>query len=1623
MFDERNNEWVTERARLRTVLDDAEWAAARLTTINAHYTDPEIATAMWAALQRLGFDSGAVLEPGSGSGTFIGVAPAGATMTGIELDPLTASIAQHLYPASMIRAESFADTRMPAGSFDAAIGNVPFSDVALLDPRFNRGRHTMHNHFIIKSLELTRPGGVAAFLTSSFTMDAQNPAARREMNNLADLVGAVRLPSGALRRSAGTEVVTDLLIFRRRLAGESRQDETWEQVTARRSGEHLYKVNAYYDRFPEHVLGNVEIGAGIYGSATMRVVAELQLTPQRLRAALDVVVAGGIDRGLTMTTAPEELIERRAARLAADSRTLEGSLVVETDGTFTQVTDGDRVPFTVPKAHAKELTALLELRDLTVAQLTAEAASLDDTVEIVEGRPGLLAAFNRYQNRFGPVNRYNERSTGRTDKDTGEEIRARVVPTAIRLLREDPMGAAVRALELFDEETQTAHPSAILTERVVAPRPEVLGVDTPADAIGVSLDRTGTVDLDLVSDLLGVSVPDARIALGALVFEDPGTGALIHAPEYLSGDVRAKRDVVAALVDERPKLQGNLDALNAVMPVDVPIEDIRPRIGAVWISAEEHQAFLNDVLEQRYVRVANPMPATWRVTGSYMNIQNVGDWGTRRKPGTDIAEALMNQRPVIVEDYVDNHNGGKTAVVNDVETQAAQEKAEAMQERFEAWVWEDPDRASRLSAEYNRRFNSIVLRDYTTAGEHLTFPGMAASIELQPHQRAAVARMLAEPATGMFHEVGAGKTYASIAGVMKMKQTGLVRKPCVIVPNHMLDQFTSEWLHAYPHAKLLAASTDDLPHDKRRLFVARITTGDWDAVVMTQNAFKLIRVTPETQAAYIDRELSMLREALDAANENGEDARSVKQIERAILRAEERHKEALNKPHDPGVSFEQTGIDYLVVDELHMYKNLTTVSNISDAAIPGSQMAKDLHMKLEYLRGEHGPRVITGLTATPLANSIAEAHVMTRYIRPDLLENAGVLAFDAWAATFGQLVTKPELAPTANGTYRMHTRFARFQNVPEMLRLWRVFADVKTGEDLNLPRPAIRARADGQRLPEVVVIPPTDEMVAFMDRISELAQQIKGRPGKGEENMLTLVGRARRAETDLRLLGHPQAKGWGKLDEVASRILAEWQSTRSLDYRDPTTGEPSPLRGGMQLVFMDLGTPTGNGWNAYAGLKQLLIAGGIPAYEIRFIHDAPKTRDKKALFAAARAGHVAVLLGSTATMGVGTNVQTRITAMHHVDAPWRPADVEQRDGRGVRQGNQNAEVAIFRYVVEKSFGGYIWQGVARKAGFIGQIMRGRLDVREIEDIGPMEIGATQMSAVGSGNPLALEYAEAKADVARLRRSETAFHRGEQMLASDRRTANVTIRQEIERLGDLRTALSRRQDTRGDAFTIELRGDHFNRRPDAAAAIAAWAHRHQIAAMYTGGAGRDLGALGNLGGFDLTARAHTAFDEHWVAVRVHGIPDLVVDVPAHSLVDSPNALITKLENALARLESRIADTELTIENAQRAIRDIDARAGATFKYAPDLAAARNRITEIEQRMASSAHYAPSSEATPPPAAVGAKTSEPSRLTRPLRQHESALGPPLTAALRDQGLDRSEYDTAPAPGKRPQQERQC
>lgn len=1538
--------FAEERAEVRELLDDKEWAAARRNTLNAHYTDSSLVQPVWDAIRSLGFRRGRVLEPGSGSGNFIGHAPDGAEMVGVELDPTSAAISQLLYPDAQIVNKPFQELRLPPDSFDLAIGNVPFGKYKLHDPLDNPGRHhSIHDHFILKSLARVRPGGYVALVTSRYTMDSEDDSARRAMYDMADLVGAVRLPEGAHQRAAGTNVVTDLLLFRRRDSSDhtrSRGDDSWLTSSKTDIGGYEIPVNDYFQKNPKNVLGRMTVGSGQFTDHDLTVKGDSN-TLVSMRAALGRIVADAKTAGLGYDASQQNA--DLSLNLAGDAR--DGSIARGENGAFMTVENGNWVELDVHPKQREQLGRLLHLKDLAnrLVELEASTRQTGETDEMREARAALNLAYDAYvrkhpspnkpgqHRRFSPPEALARRKAEGL-KETPDEWK---LPTALALFEDDPDGHMVFGLDRWDADAKAPRKLNILSERVLQPREIPERADTPELAVTYALEHDGgRLNLPTVARLLGVDQDAAREALGDLAFDDPATGRLEPRAAYLSGNVRQKLAEAQAAAAEDPKYAVNVAALERVVPKDIRPQDIRVKIGAPWVPIDIYEGFLRHLGLSSAV-VTHHGGNRWSVDGDDVGEIAKKVWGVKGRSAYDIFDSLLHQKLITIKESQEFPDGSKKTFVNQKATSAARTKAKNMAREFQKWVMADPERAGRLGRIYNDKFNSIALRDYDDSP--LTLPGIRDGWRMRPHQNAAIRRITQEPTTLLGHVVGAGKTATMVGGAMELRRTGLAKKPAIVVPNHMLEQFSRETVTLYPGAKVLAISRKDLHHNKRRKFIAKIAGGDWDIVVLTHDAFNAMPMTPQTQQAYMDEELALLRSQIEKIKERDGDDPSLKQMEQTLANQEEKLKERLDTLKDQrGIFFENSGIDYLFVDEAHEYKNLRTVSNLPGAAISGSGQATQLHMALGYLR-EHNEsgRVATLATGTPIANSVTEAYVLMRYLAPQILEAAGIHDFDSWAATFGEVVTSLELAPDGSGEYREKARFAKFFNVPELLIGYRTFADIQTAADLGLPTPPVRAGKNGRR-GEVISIPASIEQRRYVESLAD-EDWIKD-PG----GVLKAIGFASRAAIDMRLQGGSGHEG-GKLDAAAEQIAKLYEEHKDTVYpvslNDLT---PQETPGALQLVFLDEGTPGSTGqikFDAYEALRDLLVEQGVPREKVRFIHEAKDDKAKAKLFEEARNGKVAVLIGSTQKMGTGTNVQDRAVALHHLSFPWRPADMEQRDGRIERQGNLNVplipsapgmtpnDVRIMYYITEGTFDEFRLGTLERKAIFINQMARRDFSAREMEDIGDAAVSLGTFKAIASGNPAIAERAIAQAELVELQRQNADWY--EQQQERRDRIAYLTRRITAleQALPQMREALAKRQDVSGDKFQASIDGVDYDSRADAAEVLGRRMDAIAKDTRYGNGATVPLGEIGGVGFL-----AEVEYDrdgnrllrlrlDHAPAYAHSPIPETRGLWSARKINDSSGrGAIQSLENLLRSLDSDIEKREKELDGSRTARREAE-----------------------------------------------------------------------------------------------------
>lgn len=1430
------------RAQVHELLDEGEIADARRNTLNAFYTDAGLVKAVWGAVRQLGFDGGRVLEPGSGSGNFIGFAPdttgRPVAMTGVEVEGTTAAISRYLYPDAEIITGGLEEVALRDGALDLAIGNVPYGRYTRFDEVHNPDLQlSIHDHFTLKALHAVRPGGIVAVVTSRYTLDAENPAARERMYAIGDLVGAVRLPRQAHRATAGTDVVTDVLFLRRRADGEEPADAAWLSSTRRVLPGHQQPVavNDYYTANPGHVLGELRTTVGRFGPEPT-VNGSAVAAAEDLAAAAAGIAERAHATGLAMTPAKAEL---PAVPVVVPGMT-DGALGLDEAGNPTVVDGWENVPVDIHPSQRDRLVALIRLKQHVNDLYEAEAATAvpGETPELARMRTTLRDAWRSYRAQHPPLTKPRQQRTftppeakERADREglkpVPEEWRQR---TAFAWIEDDPDALLLFGLEEWDDQAGRGVEQDVLHARVLQPRQLPTTAGTAEDAVALAMEWDGgRLDIGRVASLLGVAEESAAVELAgaALAFRDPGqNGGWEPRTRYLSGNVRTKLAEARAAAEIDPAYGGNVAALEQVQPKDLVPADIRAKAGATWIPADVYTAFLRE-LGFADATVKHAGGTTWEVSGARQGDLARTEWGTGERPAGVLFQELLRQTDSTIRITYTDADG--TTHVDADATEAAKEQARRLSEEFTDWVWADPDRAARLARLYNDQFNNLVLPEYNQAP--LTLPGLVDGWHMRPHQNAAIRRIVNEPTALLAHVVGAGKTATMVAGAMELRRTGMANKPAMIVPNHMLKQFTADFRELYPNAKLLAITASDLSRKRRAQFMARIAGGEWDAVILTHKAFERIPLRPETQHRYLDSEMASLRSQLDVAKEAGMNDRTVKQIENSLANAEAKLTKQLDQTKDIGVCLEDTGIDYLFLDEAHEFKNLRTVSAIPGAGIDGSAKATKLHMVLEHLReNTSSGRVATLATGTPIANSVTEAYVLMRYLSPQILTDMGVDAFDNWAATFGEVVTSLEPDPKGDG-YKEKARFSRFFNVPELMAAYRTFADVRMAEDLNLPTPAVRAGEDGQR-GETIVIPPTPTQRAFIKALPR--QRWVSEPG----GILKALGEGLRGSLDMNLVtaidplqyrppAGDGAEAGSKLPAAAEKITEIWRETKNIVYPvskdDPT---PQEIPGGLQVVFMDEGTPGStarHGANLYADLRDMLAERGIPRSEIRFIHEAATDKKKEELFAAARDGRVKVLIGSTAKMGMGTNVQARAVALHHLSYPWKPAEMAQRDGRIERQGNLAMpgiagtpdDVRLLYYITQGTFDEFRLTTLTRKARFIGQIQRRDFTTREIEDIGDEALNLGMLTALASGDQAVKQRADATADRARLTRLARTWDRQQDDRAAQLTALDAFLHEAEPSLEGMREALGSRVPTAGDAFAMTV-GDHTFRARDTAA---------------------------------------------------------------------------------------------------------------------------------------------------------------------------------------------------------------
>lgn len=1422
-FDGKKAEWAGEYKTLKELLPVQEYEAARASTLTSFYTPPEIIRTMYETLERFGLKGGNILEPSMGVGAFFANRPAsfdtnGTMLYGVELDPVTGRIAQQLFPKANIQITGYEKASLPDSFFDAVVGNVPFGQYKVNDPAFNRYNFLIHDYFAAKNIDKLRVGGIQAIITTSGTMDKKSEDVRRYLAARCDLIGAVRLPNTAFKAAAGTEVTADILFLQKRDGVLSNPEADWLHVGQTADG---IPMNQYFIDHPEMICGKMEMVSGPYGprptcqpDTDTSLEEQLRTAMSRLQAVLPELAPLAMDE--EETTAKANAVPAAPSVRNYSYCVRDGKIYFRRDSLMWEQT---------PNAMTQQrIEGMVGLLSATRELIQAQVNDLPEE-EIARLQRQLSRQYDDYVSKYGRL--YSRANNAAFREDSGYSL--------------------LRSLERVDEEGNFAGKADMFTKRTIRPTRVIDHVDTAAEALVVSLAEHGGIDLAYMQQLSGKTQEELVKDLSGLMFRVPGMGTeedpvYQTAEEYLSGNVRQKLEQARQAAALDPVYRANADALAAVQPKELTASEINVHLGTTWIPADDVRQFVLELMQPnawvaQHIQVHyEPVTPRWSVTGGRMdsvNVRATTTYGTKRRSFYDLLQSSLNMQPARVDDYVEEPDGKKRAVPNVKETRLAQDKQKQIETAFRDWIFKDPDRRRRLAAYYNEHYNNLRPREYD--GSFLTFPGMNPEITLRPHQRNAVARILFGGNTLVAHAVGAGKTIVMGAAAMEKKRLGLCSKTMIVVPNHLTEQIGSELLTLYPNANILVAEKRDFEKDRRRLFCSRIATGNYDIVILGHSQFTRLPLSDERQQQFLRDEIEQFTEVINAAKKErtGQEL-SVKQLERAKKSLESRLEKLMDAPKDDAVTFEELGVDSLMVDEAHQFKNLavqTKMQNVSGITTAESRKATDLLMKCQYLDEITGGKGVVFCTGTPISNSAAELYTMMRYIQADTLREHGLYAFDAWAANFGETVSAMELAPEGTG-YRMKTRFARFNNLPELISMWKLAADVQTADMLKLEVPEL----EGGK-PTVIMCPPTELQKHTIQALGERAEAVRaGSVDPHVDNMLKITTDGRKLALDQRLLNPalPDDPG-SKANACADKVYEIWAQTRE--------------QRSTQLIFSDLATPGTGAWNVYDDIRDKLIARGVPKEEIAYIHDANTDAKKAALFARVRAGKVRVLLGSTQKMGAGTNVQTKLIALHHLDVPWRPSDIEQREGRILRQGNENKRVQIFRYATEGSFDAYSWQLIENKQRYISQIMTSKTPARSCEDLDEATLTYAEVKALCAGNPLIKEKMDLDNEVARLSTLRSAhnaqIYELQDLVSIGYPAAIRRIGQELDALRQdaaLFQSSLRKDDKGNEMFSAVIQGVTYTKRADADAAL--------LDACKAAAAGAGEKKIGRYCGFDI-----------------------------------------------------------------------------------------------------------------------------------------------------------------------------
>ena len=1496
-FEERNSAWAEEYTQLKEVLTPEEYSAARASTLNAFYTSPTVIKAMYEALGNMGLKQGNILEPSCGVGNFMGLLPesmGAASMYGVELDPVSGQIAKQLYQKNRIAVQGFEETSYPDSFFDCVIGNVPFGAYQVSDRRYDRHHFLIHDYFIAKSLDLIRPGGVVAVVTSSGTMDKQNPAVRQYLANRAELLGAIRLPNNAFQRNANTGVVSDILFFQKRDRA-SIEEPDWIHLKETAEG---YSVNAYFAEHPEMVLGEFTTESTQYGKQEVTVRAKEGVTlEEQLKEAVKHIHGTITELELSDTELEEDVVS-----IPADLEVKNFSFtVVNEEVYYRENSVMNRME--LPAATTERVKGMVKIRDATNALIQCQMTEgSDEQITQLQGK--LNEEYDTFTAKYGLL-------SSNANK---------------RAFSQDSSYCLLTSLEFLDDKGELKRKADIFTKRTIRRAETVTSVDTASEALAVSIGERAGVDLAYMSQLSGKTEEELTEELAGVIFKNPIGEKWEPSDEYLSGNVREKLRIAKQFAENHPEYIVNVQYLEQVQPKDLDASEIEARLGATWISEDYITQFMaetfhtpryyvGDRIKVQYAEVTGQWNVTGKSIDSYGNALVTSTYGTQRANAYRLLEDALNLRDTKIYDTVQDADG-EHRELNRKETMLAQQKQELIREEFKSWIFKDMHRREDLCQIYNERFNSIRPREYD--GNHIQFVGMNPEITLMPHQKNAVAHVLYGNNTLLAHCVGAGKTFQMIAAGMEAKRLGLSQKNLYVVPNHLTEQWGSDFLRLYPGANILVATKKDFEPANRKRFCSRIATGDYDAVIIGHTQFEKIPLSRERQIAMLEQQIADITFSIEEAGRQAGQNYTVKQLEKTKKSLQAKMKKLNDQTRkDDVVTFEQLGVDRLFVDESHSFKNLflyTKMRNVAGISQTDAQKSSDMFMKCRYMDELTGGRGITFATGTPVSNSMTELYTIMRYLQYDTLMRMGMGHFDSWAATFGETVTTIELSPEGTG-YRAKTRFARFFNLPELISIFKEAADIQTADMLNLPVP------EAEYINEV--LKPSEEQKEMVEAFSERAEQVRGGVVDPRvDNMLKITNDGRKCALDQRLLNDmlPDA-GESKVNACVENAFQVWE-----DGKDTQA---------TQLIFCDLSTPKTDGtFNVYDDVRNKLVERGIPKEQIAFIHEYNTEVKKAELFAKVRAGQVRILMGSTPKLGAGTNVQDRLLALHHLDCPWKPSDLEQQEGRILRQGNQNDKVKIFRYVTENTFDSYMWQILENKQKFISQIMTSKSPVRACEDVDDTALSYAEIKALATGNEYIKEKMDLDVQVSKLKllkanhtsqiyrlESDIAKRYPVQITALKEKIAGMRVDADVVKGIDL-------QDN--DHFAMTVGGKLYTDKKEAGVALISAASGLKSV--------KSAGQIGEYHGFALSSEYN--FLSNTYTMTIKGKCSYKIEFGKDTLGN-----IQRIHNALSAIGKKLADTEQNLETVQQQLKTAQEEVQKPFPKEAELSEKMERLAEL------------------------------------------------------------------------------